>query len=93
MYMQNLLVKHNQKVIVSGYIRFYIQESTVGGGGTPPPPGGGFRQENKKYIYKKMYKVNRNSGLENICKEISSWCVDSVKLHHFQKVLIILKWR
>ena len=54
----NLLVKHNQKVIKGGYIRFYIQRKyEFGGGGSPPPPGGGFRQENKKYIYKKCIKL------------------------------------
>tara|TARA_Y100000004_G_scaffold189271_1_gene244615 strand:- start:55 stop:990 length:936 start_codon:yes stop_codon:yes gene_type:complete len=32
-----------------------------------------------------MYKANRNSGLENICKEISSWCIDSVQTTPFSE--------
>ena len=68
-----------------GYIRFYIQESTGWWRRNSTTTRWRFPTENKKYIYKKMYKVNRNSGLENICKEISSWCVDSVQTTPFSE--------
>ena len=68
-----------------GYIRFYIQESTEWWRRNSTTTRWRFPVENKKYIYKKMYKANRNSGLENICKEISSWCVDSVQTTPFSE--------